>query len=132
MPVSERRGFRLKLLQDLTRGQRSSGSSLAAQQDLPHDQVAALGFDRGGLQLQEGGVRLLRLAILVACRRRRVSGGGFMAPPLTAQSLPTHPEVDVAFSSAHHQHALRSLLTGSVALLWRRIAPAGRRRDCVT
>lgn len=44
----------------------------------------------------------------------------------------THPKVDVAFSPAHHQHGLVSVLSSSICCLVGPCLPsAGRRWSCV-
>lgn len=53
-------------LREKRQNQTSEGqSSVLAGQDLPDDEVAALGFSQEGLQIHGGVLALLRLAVLI-------------------------------------------------------------------
>lgn len=86
---------------------------------MPHNEVAALSFSQEQLQFQGGVFGLLCLTVLIACRhvcRIDINSALHLLLYLflSEKIKLTHSEVDVAFSSAHHQHGLPFFLSGHV------------------
>ena len=103
-------------------------------EDLPDDEVAALSFSQEGVQFHGDVLCLLRLAVLIACRHTQLSHAVLQYSSVSISwSQLTHSEVNVAFSSAHHQHGLASLLScGICGPVSGCLSSAGCRRNCMT